>query len=60
MCVCVCACACACVCVCVPQVIAECWRPQKGERSFWINTLGRSWVGLTVTSRLSLAANAPA
>ena len=35
-------------------VSAEWWGPQKGERSSWINTVGRSWVGLTVTSLLTL------
>ena len=39
---------------------SEWWRPQKGECSFWINTVGRSWVGLTVTLLLTLAANAAA
>lgn len=33
---------------------------EKIISSSWINTVGRSWVGLTVTSQLSLAANAPA
>ena len=39
----------------IPWVSAEWWRPQKGESSCWINTAGRSWVGLTVTSLLTLA-----
>lgn len=36
-------------------VSAEWWGPQKGESSSWISTVGRSWVGLTVTSLLTLA-----
>lgn len=36
-------------------VSAEWWGPQKGESSSWINTAGRSWVGLTVTSLLTTA-----
>lgn len=36
------------------RVSAEWWGPRKGESSGWIDTVGRSWVGLTVTSLLTL------
>ena len=35
-------------------VSAEWWGPQKGASSSWINTVGRSWAGLIVTSLLTL------